>query len=135
MDKALRGALEALVNDYEKGVISISGVEVVIPNEEGELKLNIFEHIRNLLNQDFKEKVIEKFGWLLQNHWNYDEKRKVIKSLNKRAFVVSFSYENTNEFIEENWNRLDDIIYILLGYINELERREPSEDPIKEVQR
>lgn len=133
MDEELRGALEALVNYYEKGIISTPGTEVIMPNEEGGLKFNIFDHIRDLLNQDFKEKVIKKFGWWLQSHWNYDEKRKVIKSLNKRVFVSSFSYENTNEFIEENWDRLDDIIYILLGYINELERQE-QQDTIEEAQ-
>lgn len=96
------------IDDYRKYVEKImdKGLPDILNNEG-----------RTLLEEDFKQKIIEIF----KDKLKYDEVIvKAIKEKNKVAFISSIHFwERLEEFTNDNWERLDDIIEILENYINE----------------
>ena len=96
------------IDDYRKYVEKImdKGLPDILNNEG-----------RTLLEEDFEQRTIEIFKEKLK----YDEGIvKAIKEKNKVVFISSIHYwENLEKFVNDNWERLDDIIEILENYINE----------------
>ncbi len=96
------------IEDYRKYVEKImdKGLPDILNNEG-----------RALLEEDFEQRTIEIFKEKLK----YDEGIvKAIKEKNKVVFISSIYYwEKLEKFVNDNWERLDDIIEILENYINE----------------
>lgn len=98
------------IEDYKKYVEKImdKGLPDILNNEG-----------RALLEEDFKQRTIEMFKEKLK----YDEELvKAIKEKNKVVFVSSVRFwEKLEKFVNDNWDRLNEIIEILENYINEKE--------------
>lgn len=98
------------IEDYRKYVEKImdKGLPDILNNEG-----------RALLEEDFKQRTIEMFEYQL----SYDAGLvKAIKEKNKVGFIgrVDF-WEKLEKFVNDNWDRLNEIIEILENYINEKE--------------
>lgn len=81
---------------------------------------------RTLLEEDFKQEVIELFK-------NYMNKyvQKAIETKNKIEFIYLIGLngiDRFNEFIGKNWNRLDEIMQILQDYIIYKRNNKKNED-------
>lgn len=103
------------IEDYRKYVEKImdKGLPDILNNEG-----------RSLLEEDFKQRTIELFKYQL----SYDAGIvKAIKEKNKVGFISKIQFwEKLEKFINDNWDRLDDIIEILKNYINEKENDNKS---------
>lgn len=83
---------------------------------------------RDLLEEDFKDQVID----IWKVYFNYgsfkEAKRKEIKTISKNEFIKYWcSTIDEEKFLEEHWNELDKVISILQDYIKELEAEEAKE--------
>lgn len=110
-------------NDKIKKLLTI-----ILASDEvsDEIKLQVKE----ILDEDFKEEVISKFKYYVLSK-NYDaEERSVIKNATKCGFIYHFyGYDSSiNDFLENNYDRIDEIINILREYINEREKQEVGEN-------
>ena len=108
------------IEDYRKYVEKIidKGLPDILNNEG-----------RTLLEEDFKQKIIEFFqDYITKDKYWYDLNLvKAIKEKNRVDFIHNVYYdEKIKNFINNNWERLDKIIEILENYINEKENGNKS---------
>lgn len=103
------------IEDYRKYVEKImdKGLPDILNNEG-----------RALLEEDFKQRTIEIFeDYINEDRYWYDVnlvKKIKEKEKNRVNFIYNISfYERLKIFINDNWERLDEIIEILENYINE----------------
>lgn len=81
-----------------------------------------------LLEEDFKEQVIDLWDYSLTSDWSKEEERKLIKKGNKFNIIHNIYSDDKKKFIEEHWNEVDKIISILQDYIKELKAEEAKEE-------
>lgn len=108
------------IEDYRKYVEKImdKGLPDILNNEG-----------RTLLEEDFKQRTIEFFqDYITEDRYWYDlNLEKAIKEKNRVDFIHNVYYsERLKNFINDNWERLDEIIEILENYINEKENGNKS---------
>lgn len=108
------------IEDYRKYVEKImdKGLPDILNNEG-----------RTLLEEDFKQRTIEFFqDYITEDRYWYDlNLAKAIKEKNRVDFIHNVYYsERLKNFINDNWERLDEIIEILENYINEKENGNKS---------
>lgn len=108
------------IEDYRKYVEKImdKGLPDILNNEG-----------RALLEEDFKQRTIEFFeDYITEDRYWYDlNLEKTIKEKNRVDFIHNvYYYEKIKNFINDNWERLDEIIEILENYINEKENGNKS---------
>ena len=80
---------------------------------------------QEILDESLKEEVRDKFKYLL-NDKNCDENRRdVVMNKTKCAFIKCFySFECLQNFLDENYDKMDKIISILRELIREFEEKE-----------
>ncbi len=81
---------------------------------------------RTLLEEDFKQEVIELF-----KDYIYIEMQKAIEENDKMNFIYIIGWngiERFKNFINKNWNRLDEIMQILQDYIIYKRNNKKNED-------
>lgn len=80
---------------------------------------------QEILDEEFKEEVRDKFKYYIDDK-NYDDRnRSVIKNATKCGFIEHFYvYNNLKDFLDNNYDRIDEIINILKEYVKELEEEE-----------
>lgn len=80
---------------------------------------------QEILDESLKEEVRDKFKYLL-NDKNCDESRRdVVMNKTKCAFIECFySFECLQNFLDENYDKIDKIISILREFIREFEEEE-----------
>lgn len=84
---------------------------------------------QQLLEEDFKEQIIELWEWELERQYNAKDRRNVIKECTKFEFVCINRYDEKKEdFISKNWEKLDFIIETLRDYIKEIEEKEENKE-------
>lgn len=77
---------------------------------------------RDLLEEDFKQEIINIFGDYVRadNVWYDVHLVRAIEEKNRVKFIYNISfYEKMTKFINHNWERLCEIMNILENYINE----------------
>lgn len=83
---------------------------------------------KKLLEEDFKEQVIDLWDCSLTSDWSKEAERKLIKKGNKFNIIHNIYSDNKKKFIEEHWVEVDKIISILQDYIKKLEAEEAKEE-------
>lgn len=101
MKKEIKVFLEHIVENLGKPSVSIH---------------TIVDEAIELLKEDLKEEVINKFGYFL----NEKELKEAILKKDKVDFICYTVYRGSlKNFIKENWDRLDEIIDILKEHLEE----------------
>lgn len=81
-----------------------------------------------LLEEDFKEQVIDLWHFDFVTSYTKIQNREEMKRITKVEFVKEYYYsDEKKKLIEENWNKIDQIISILQDFIKELEKKEAKE--------
>lgn len=83
---------------------------------------------KKLLEEDFKEQVIDLWHFDFVTSYTKIQNREEMKRITKVEFVKEYYYsDEKKKLIEENWNKIDKIISILQDFIKELEKKEAKE--------
>lgn len=107
--------------------------------EENKLEGDALKEANEILEKNFREEVIERFGERYSNTWysNGKDKRKEFYEIKEsKTYKVDLIKSNhlsiynvgDKEFLMENWNNIDKIIDVLDKYIQELEEEELEEE-------
>lgn len=90
-----------------------------------EIKLQVKE----ILDEDFKEEVRDKFKMLIWSKDYDDRERGAIKNATKCGFIKLFyGFDTLKNFLDENYDKIDEIINILKEYVDEIEKAEAGEN-------
>lgn len=107
--------------------------------EENKLEGDALKEANEILEKNFREEVIERFGERYSNTWysNGKDKRKEFYEIKEsKTYKVDLIKSNhwsmynvgDKEFLMENWNNIDKIIDVLDKYIQELEEEQKLEE-------
>lgn len=111
--------------------------------EENKLEGDALKEANEILEKNFREEVIERFGERYNDTWysNGKDKRKEFYEIKEsKTYKVDLIKSNhwsmfndgDKEFLMENWNNIDKIIDVLDKYIQELEEEEEGKEKKEE---
>lgn len=98
--------------------------------EENKLEGDALKEANEILEKNFREKVIDHFGGRYKHSYDYEGFRKEFYKIKEsKTYKVDFLTSNhlplydysKKEFLMENWDNFDRIIDVLDKYIQELE--------------
>lgn len=88
---------------------------------------SLVEEMKELLKEDFKEQIIDLWEYDLDVSYSRERERKLIKEGTKIDFICEYHHStDKRNFLEENWDNIDDIINVLREYIKVLEAGEQT---------
>lgn len=84
---------------------------------------------KGILNEEFKNEIRNNFKYFLIDKTYDNWHREIIKNGTKCGFIAHFyDYETFKKFLDDNYDRIDEIISILREYVDEIEKQEVGED-------
>lgn len=96
---------------------------------------SLAKEMEELLEEDFKEQVIDLWEYDLDESYSRERERKLIKEGTKIDFICEYHHSSDKRsFLEENWDNIDDIINVLREYIKLLEVRDSAKST-KEIEK
>lgn len=102
--------------------------------EENKLEGDALKEANEMLEKNFREEVIDRFGGRYSYSYDCKNERKGFYEIKKSKtykvdFIkLSFYDDSKKEFLMKNWNNIDKIIDALDKYIQELEEEEKLEE-------